>query len=135
MPYLVAGVAVVAVLAPLLGPPEGDSYPLSTYPMFARDGGDTAHLVTVVGVDGDGARHRLSPEKIAATDEPVLAAETVLRAIRLDHSGVLCADVADRLAGSEDLVRVEVVTETHDLDRPTEPARAVRVHAECSVPS
>jgi hypothetical protein len=129
VPYLVGAVAVLAVLAPLLGPPEGDSYPLSTYPMFARDGGDTARLPTVVGVDAVGDRHRLSPTLIAGSDEPVLAAETVLRAIRLGRTDRLCEDAAERVGGRHP--EVAVITETHDLDRPGEPAIAVEVHAAC----
>ena len=131
VPYLVAAIAVGAVLAPLLGPPEGDSYPLSTYPMFARDGGDEARLPTVVGIDAEGRRHRLSPELIAGTDEPVLAAETILRALRLDRADALCREAAERVG--DRYPEVAVITETHDLDRPGEPAVEVDEHARCEV--
>jgi hypothetical protein len=129
VPYLVGAVAVLAVLAPLLGPPEGDSYPLSTYPMFARDGGDTARLPTVVGVDSAGDHHRLSPTLIAGSDEPVLAAETVLRAIRLGRTEALCEEAARRVG--DQYPAVAVITETHDLDHPGDPAVDLVVHAEC----
>ena len=127
---------VLAVLAPLVGSPERDGYPLSTYPMFARDGGDTARIDTVVGRGVDEERHRLSPELIAGSDEPVLAAETVRFAVRDGTTTALCAEVAARLddAGSE-LVAVEVVTEAHDLDRPgdTRGLLEVVVHERCPV--
>lgn len=105
-------VAAIITLSPVLRAPTSDSYPLSTYPMFARDRGAQHWLPAVVAIDADGLPVRLSPELIAGTDEPVLASVTVSRAIRSGTADQLCADVARRL---DDGRRVEVRREQHDV--------------------
>ena len=74
-----------------------DSFPLSTYPMFAGDRDRVAPVAAVVAVEGDEVS-RLSSELIGGTDEPMLAAETVVHTIRDGHASALCAEVADRAA-------------------------------------
>src|SRR5262245_52091325 len=131
--------AVAAVLSPLLWDESRDSYPVSTYPMFARDHGRVRAYATVVGVRDGGEVERLSPETIAGTREPVQAAETVVREVRRGHAAALCDDVAARITtrGSNDeLDSIEVVTETYDVlayfDGQTEPEQRL-VHATCDV--
>jgi hypothetical protein len=137
VPIVVAVVAVLAVLAPMLRSPAPDGFPLSTYPMFARDRGDDTWLDTVVGREVDGDIVRLSPELISGNDEPVLAASTVSLALDAGMAESLCDRVAGRVAhaGRDDLSAIEVVSERHDLDRfaPDEPL-ARRRHARCEVP-
>ena len=135
----IAAVAVVAVLAPMLRGPAHDSFPLSTYPMFSHDRPDVSAVATVVGTDADGGWHTLSPELIADTDEVILAAETVNRAVGRGPAGTagLCEDVAARLAGGPgDLTGVEVVTARYDsVDylRGDRRPRHVVVHARCGI--
>ena len=135
---VVAVVAVGAVLVPLVRGPAHDSFPLSTYPMFSNEKAAEAAVATVVGIEADGGWRTLSPELIAGTDEVILAAETVNRAVGAGpaRAAALCQDVAGRLDGDDGagLTAVEVVTARYDTvaylqgdERP----RAVLVHARC----
>lgn len=105
-------VAAIITLSPLVRAPDSDSYPLSTYPMFASDRGAEHWLPSVVAIEDDGEAVRLSPEVIAGTDEPVLASVTVSRALRNGTAEALCAEVFARL---DDGRRVEVRRERHDV--------------------
>ncbi|MEZ5244212.1 MAG: hypothetical protein R2707_03880 [Acidimicrobiales bacterium] len=128
---LLLGLAAMVVLSPLVRSPQSDTYPLSTYPMFATDRGDEHRIPTVVEVLGDGTTARLSPELIAGTDELVLTAVTVSRAVRDGQVDALCAEVADRLGAGR---RARVQTELHDvidLVADGAPPIAIEVHAEC----
>ena len=104
-------VVVVTGLVPLV---QGhDSFPLSTYPMYAGARADTDVFSFVVGVDADGARLPLSLGVIARTDDALVAqAEVDSRVAGGDADG-LCTEVAARVP--DDVARVEVVTERHDL--------------------
>jgi hypothetical protein len=82
---------------------------------------------------------RLDPERIAATDEVILAAVTVSDAINSGHGDRLCAEIARRVAsaGPREAAAVEVVTERYDAlewfaGHRTPLARVV--HARCAVP-
>jgi len=128
-----AVIATLAVVAPILRQPARDSFPLSTYPMFADDRGPVAVVNTVLGVDRGGATHTLSPEIIGGSDEVILAAATVSNAIRAGAADRLCAQVAERTdVGTYRWLRV--VTHRYDtvayLDGNREPLDEV-VHAEC----
>ena len=135
--WTVAVVTVGAVLAPLLRGPAHDSFPLSTYPMFSNERSGEAAIATVVGIEPDGAFRTLSPETIAGTDEVILAAETVNRAVGAGpaRAAGLCRDVAARLGDeAAGLTGVEVVTARYDTvrylrgdERPLD----VVVHARC----
>ena len=132
---VVSLVVLVAVLSPALH--EHDSYPLSTYPMFSFDRGRIASIDTAVGYDGGGARHRLSPTLIAGGIEVIHAAVTVSAAIERGDTPALCAEIAERARARPAIVRIEVVSETHDViayfEGHHEP-RSVVVHASCAVP-
>lgn len=131
-------VAVVAMLAPVVR--DRDSYPLSTYPMFATDRGRISTVATVVGLTAGGGVERLTPQLIGGADEVVLAVETAARAVRAggERPAALCREVAGRVAGARpEVTAVEVRVETHDAiayftDDATEP-RAVEVRARCEV--
>ncbi len=128
------GVTGLAVLLPgLLG--GGDSYPLSSYPMFSSDRGSEARFATAVGESADGRILRLDPETISGSDEVILAAATVSRAVRRDRAGELCSEIADRVDDAE-VRQVVVRTERHDLIASlvddAEPL-AVEEHARCQV--
>jgi hypothetical protein len=135
--YIAAIGAVVAVVAPaVIG---RDSFPLSDYPMFADERGRESAIATAVGVDPGGRRQRLSPELIGGTDEPILASATAERAAASESgASALCAAIADRVAGRDDLRAIEVVTErydTVDYFRSNRQPEATTVHARCRVDS
>lgn len=100
---LVSSLVVVTVALPavrMLGDrSSGDGFPLSTYPMFAEDHGDRLELPTVVHVTATGTE-RLSPRRIAGTDQVIQAWKTVRAAVaRGPHAArELCEEVAARAA-------------------------------------
>lgn len=128
---------VVALLTaiPALRRPPTDGFPLSTYPMFAADRGDTSTISTAVGITADGEVVRLSPEVLSGSDEPMQAISTAAASVREGRADTWCAQVAGRVDDG-DVVVVEVRRETHDIIRYfTDDAAAldVDVVAECEV--
>jgi hypothetical protein len=136
---LLSAVLVTAVAWPALRSPDDDSFPLSTYPMFARSRPPQAWFSTAVAVDADGAPRRLTTRSIGGTAEPVHAAVTVQRAIADGSAARLCEEVAGRVAGAVPAVEaIEVVSLLIDLDdwyRGDERPRQRTVHARCAVPA
>jgi hypothetical protein len=125
------------VLAPAVWPDARDDFPLSTYPMFTEEQGQVVDLDTAVRIDAAGT-HRLSPELIGGTDEPILASETVRLALRDGQAAAdrLCREIAERARG--DGGRIVLVTETHDavaLLRDDADPIEVATRADCVVPS
>lgn len=91
------GLGLVAlVVAPGFGSPEADSYPLSTYPMFARRR-DKPWLQYAEGIDGHGRSVRIAPE-LVANGEVMQAAATVRRAVEAGEPAMseLCREIARR---------------------------------------
>ena len=103
-------VAAVVVLSPMLREPTNDTYPLSTYPMFAFDRGAEHTIGTAVEIGADGAAVRLSPKLIAGTDEVILASVTVKRSIASGEADQLCEEIAERLGPGR---TVEVLSLIH----------------------
>jgi hypothetical protein len=126
---------VEAVIGPQLLQPDQDSYPLSTYPMFAEDRGPTSGVTAAVGIGPDDEVVRLSAREVSGTDEVMLAVETVVRAVNQGRAEELCASVASGLDRPE-VRAVEIRTELVDsvgwLAGQRTPAE-VRVHARCEV--
>jgi hypothetical protein len=130
----------VAVAAPVLREARSDSYPLSTYPMFAYQRQKT-RLCHVDGLDRAGHRTRIPPRFIA-NDEAMQAMRTVRLAVTAgsERTALLCERVANRLAQDAafaGIVRVRVIEGQFDslsyfLGR-SEPEELV-VHQECVVP-
>lgn len=123
--------AALIVLSPLARDPQSDTYPLSTYPMFASNRGEEHRIATVVEVLPDGSTARLSPEEIAGTDELVLTAVTVNRSVRNGEAEELCREVVIRLGAGR---RARVQTERHnviDLIADGAALLSVDIHAEC----
>jgi hypothetical protein len=128
--------ATVAVVAAVVSPAvrDHDSFPLSTYPMYADTRGRAVSIATAVGVDRSGARRYLSLQTIADTDDPLIAESAVRQAISRGTASALCNDIAARAGPS--FIAIEVVDERHDVV-----ARAARhdsligraVHARCPV--
>src|SRR5438874_6844926 len=97
-----AAIVVVAlvVLSPALRASPRDGFPLSNYPMFARDVGRQARVDTAVGLRADGSTATLSPRLVTGTDEVILAASTVTNAVAAgpEPTAALCAEIAGRVA-------------------------------------
>jgi hypothetical protein len=100
----------LATLAPILhdAPFADDSYPFSTYPMFAR----TLSKRVVVFAEGLGKARavRLGPE-LVANDEPMQAQRILKKAASEGRPALrlLCARIAQRVAAAEELVEVRRV--------------------------
>ena len=122
----------LVVVAPAVLPDPEDDFPISTYPMFTIERGEVVDLDTAVLVDHDG-RHRLSPQVVGGTSEPVSASVAVTRAIQEGPVSLelLCQDIADRV---DEPGEIQVVTERHDavdlLQHGGEPLE-VRIHERC----
>lgn len=129
-------VTVVALVAsPALR--QRDSYPLSTYPVYADARPAVADLPTAVGVTAGGDRVRLSPTVIGASDDPLIVADRVGDAIAAGRADALCLAIATRAATDRaGLSGIEVVTDTVDLVATAAdgtPPLARDVHAACPV--
>src|SRR3990170_2002557 len=138
---IVAGVAVLAVLSPLGRTRRvDDSFPLSNYPMFTHNPGETTGIERAVGLSEAGVEVRLSPELSGGTVEVIHAAQTLTNAVRRGEAGELCAEIAERVAGSDSSEVVEVVVATDRFAivaglREDDPQPVERVvHARCEVP-
>ena len=127
--------AAAVVLVPLIRSPESDSYPLSTYPMFATDRGRVAAIATAVAIDSDGVITRLGSAAIGGTDEVILAAATVSAAVGRDEVAELCEEIAHRLDRAEFstvIVRTEVVDVVSYVADDAAPL-SIEEHGRCEV--
>lgn len=131
------GLATALIVAVVVSPAlrNRDSFPLSTYPVYASARGSTVTLSTAVAVDADGQARRLSLDVIARSDDPLIAESLVAEAIAGGRADELCAEIATRApAGS---VAIEVVEERHDIVARTTGAESLirrTVHARCEPP-
>ena len=131
--WLVTALLSAAILSPLVRPAGWDSYPISSFPMFARgDLGTRVRVGHALSVDPAG-RRRPMPLAAIGTPEPMVAKRLVELAIAEGRATELCARIASR--APEDSVRVEIVTSVYDSTRyfsdPTPVSR--EVHAACDV--
>lgn len=123
---------VAAVISPALR--NRDSFPLSTYPVYASARASTVTLSTAVWIDSGGAARRLSLQVIARTDDPLIAESLVDEAIARGRADELCAEIAAR--APVDAVAIEVVEERHYIVARTIDAESLlarTVHARCEV--
>jgi hypothetical protein len=104
-------VGIVVLISPSLR--NHDSFPLSTYPIYASARPREATFVTAHGQGADGSSRRLSIGVIARTDDPLIAASRVADAVEAGRADELCAEIAAR-APSE-VEAVVVVRELHDV--------------------
>ncbi len=125
-------IAAAIVLSPIVHDPRHDSYPLSTYPMFAPDRGALLTIDTVVRVDSSGVVHRLDPNTISGTDEIVTASVVAVKAIQRGEADLLCREVADRIGDPDSTVEVrsEQVNTIDVVDHHADPI-SVTIWAEC----
>lgn len=122
----VSAVVVSAVLWPLgWDDPNRDSFPISSYPMFAHDRRSSQlTAVYAVAIAADGQRRYVPPELVA--NREVLQARAVLdRAARGGKQGalLLCREVAGRIAAGQGgasfaaTVEVQIMRGRHDAGR------------------
>jgi hypothetical protein len=101
----------LAVLAPCLSPSPfaDDSFPFSTYPMFARVV-EKRVIVFADGVTSDTESKRLGPE-LVANDEPMQAQRTLRLASTSGRKALrtLCGRIAERVAQKGELAAVSRV--------------------------
>jgi len=110
----------VLVLAvwPVSWPKGRDSFPLSSYPMFARREVDpTVRLDYAVGIDAGGGRHVIGPQYVA-NSEVLQARAALARAVRTPaKTEELCRSISERIAGDDDfddVVEVHIVSGRYD---------------------
>jgi len=107
--------ATLAVLSPL-GTGAADSFPISTFPMFARAPG-TPTLHAVLGISADGGEHRLPPALVASGE--VLQTKVMIeRSVASGEAAMaeLCSGIAQRVANSDGppLRYVDIVRRRYD---------------------
>ena len=113
----------LSVVAPSLGSRPEDSYPLSTYPMFATARG-TPLVHQLVGVNADGQRFPVPPE-LLGTSEVLQAKALIKQAVEGGRKARrrLCEQVLARLrdaaesarsSDSADWVTVELIAARYD---------------------
>jgi hypothetical protein len=108
--------AAAAVLSPLASMHD-DSFPLSSYPMFARPRGQPT-LYAVIARTGDGSERRLAPSWLGSSE--VLQAKVLIqRSVERgpEATRALCRNVAERIAAASeanDLRSVEIVRRRYD---------------------
>jgi hypothetical protein len=115
--YAVSALLLAVVAYPLTQGPRYDSFPWSSYPMFARDRARVANVAHVVALSDDG-RHRPVPPPLVANDEVLQAAATIRAAIRGSRAPALCRQVAERVAAApawDDFTWLEVATDRYDV--------------------
>ena len=97
-----------AVLAPLLSG-TSDSFPLSTYPMFAQPRGELT-LYSMVALAGDGHEERLPPP-LLGTKEVLQAKVLIQRSVDggAETMAQLCSDAAARAAAAPDFSTARAV--------------------------
>ncbi len=136
--YAFSGVLIAAVLWPVLGSPQSDSFPFSTYPMFSGRRSANVSIAHVVAIDAAGNTAALPPEALG-TGEVIQAFETVRQAIRQGSASTasLCSEVAEWARDHRgEAVSIAVVTDTYDgidyFEGATEPLTSVTHHT-CEV--
>lgn len=118
-PWTIGLVLLGLTLSPLARPLGYDSFPFSSFPMFAHGRKDAVTTVhRAVAVRADDTIVALPPRALGS-DEVLQADATLRHAIRRGNKASLrlCRAVARRVAADPDLadiVRVELVSERHD---------------------
>lgn len=109
---------IVVTLSPVLRKPIDDSYPLSTYPMFAWKRPTQLTMAYAIGETATGERRYLTP-RIVGSGEVLQARAIVERAVAKGGKelAALCAKVAanvTKVPRFDDVVRVRILSGTHD---------------------
>ena len=115
---MVSVVLVGATLAPLARHPDHDSFPLSTYPMFAAPRSQVLTIDYAYGVTASGQRRTLSPAMLG-TREVLQAAAMFESAVATGPKALvpLCDQIAARVATEpafDDVATIRIVSGTYD---------------------
>ena len=86
------------VVGALVGPVvlDRDSFPLSTYPMYSRTCGDAVTFATAQAVDAQGSASALNLRVIGDSDDPLVVAGELRRALREGRADARCIEIAER---------------------------------------
>ncbi len=136
--YTVSAIVLAVVAAPGLQELSYDSFPASSYPMFARGRAQVATIHHVVGITDDG-RHRPIPPPLIANDEVLQAAATIATEIRAGRAATFCRQVALRVADEprwQEFTWLEVTSDRYDVltyfTGETKP-QSRDIHARCRI--
>lgn len=142
-PWAVGLVLLGLALSPMARPLGYDSFPFSSFPMFAHGRKDAVTSVhRAVAVMPDGARVALPPRALGS-DEVLQVDATLRHAIRRGKKGSerLCRAVAGRVAADPSFAgatHVELLTERYDalvyFAGDTAPLGEPKRRARCKVP-
>lgn len=142
---LARGFITIVVIAALCWPAirNSDSFPLSTYPMYATSRADTTVFTIANGLDEVGERGPLTLSIIGASDDPLIVAGELGAVVRRGEAAVRCREIADRAAVARDdgqidsrIITVEIASERHRTSEAAlgDPSLEERtVHASCPV--
>lgn len=132
----------LATVSPALVAPTDDAFPLSTYPMFARNRGTQATVTSANAIDRNGRRSPVPPGLIANA-ETMQALQTLRKTVRAGAgpSAALCRSIAERIRNGQapdlaDSFRVEISTNrvaTIPFLRGEASPKQVQLHARCAV--
>lgn len=153
--YLTSGLLLAAVLYPALLEPGADSFPLSTYPMFARERPRRVEVMSALSLSAPlpdrSASERAVPPSYIANAEAMQALQTLRKSVQAGRRSArkLCQRIARELATRNearfaDAREIALVTTRVDAlrflqdpdhagDRESE-RRDRTVHVRCSVP-
>jgi hypothetical protein len=108
--YAITALVVAAVLTPLSYSKTKDSFPLSSFPMFARRQPSPTLVQLFLIAEGDDFRRSISPE-LVGSDEVLQAQATIRNAVRRGPRArsALCDEVAARVAREPSMDRARAV--------------------------
>lgn len=140
--YAVSALLLGAMLAPAFWEPTDDGFPLSTYPMFARERPRSDSVISAVLVSADGSELPV-PSSYIANVEPMQAITTLKKTVAEGRKATrsLCEGIARRVraSGEPQLMaaeRVMIVTRSVDaidfLAGRSKPGGG-KVHARCKL--
>ena len=135
--YAMTLVLAGLVASPLFGAFSGDSFPVSTYPMFASARSSEVVMPHAIALTATGHERRVRPHDVA-NDEVIQAFSTIRQAIRQGQDAVdqLCQHIAQNVARHGDVVTVQIVTSHYDALEyfgGDEEAKGRWVEGECAV--
>jgi hypothetical protein len=110
-----------------------DSFPISTYPMYAFRRASTDRFQAVLGEDSAGTMRPLPMHQVADTSDPLIAESLIDQAIRTGSAMRLCERIALRV--NADVDRVLVVEEVHNVVNKLRGVASLQervVHANCA---
>jgi hypothetical protein len=118
LPAAISIVMIGATLWPVTRRPVADSFPLSTYPMFAFERPTKLTMSYAVGITQRGDRRFLSPA-IIGSPEALQALAIIERGLagKPAERMALCTEIADSVRGYpalDDIVTIAIVTGSHD---------------------